>query len=189
MQTTSSTDTERTLAVELILEDIAGGGTVMKADFKATSTEMKEGALLGVDADGIYRLFKTAKLQALAAIDATTYRVKKNHEIKVGDYIGDSALTAGKAVTAIDTTNADYDVITLSATIGAALAVDTLLVQTNAAGTARLYTPVAIATNTVNLSVENSGCGLLVRGRVIESLLPYNVDATIKALLPLIRFA
>jgi len=34
----------------------------------------------------------------------------------------------------------------------------------------------------------NNGCGLLVRGRVNESLLPYAVDTTIKALLPLIRF-
>jgi hypothetical protein len=40
----------------------------------------------------------------------------------------------------------------------------------------------------VDLTVDNTGCGLVVRGRVRESLIPYPIDTAIKALLPLIRF-
>ena len=50
------------------------------------------------------------------------------------------------------------------------------------------YTPDGIALNSVDLTKTNLGCGILVRGTVIQSLLPYPVDSNIKALLPLIRF-
>jgi hypothetical protein len=45
--------------------------------------------------------------------------------------------------------------------------------------------------NSVDLSsdVANKGCGLLKKGRVRESLLPFYVDPNIKALLPGITFA
>jgi hypothetical protein len=72
-----------------------------------------------------------------------------------------------------------------------ALAASGVLIQA-ATGTARalgfLYTPVAIATNPVDLTNDNNGCGLMVRGRVRTENLPYFVDTTIKALLPLVRF-
>jgi hypothetical protein len=53
-----------------------------------------------------------------------------------------------------------------------------------------LYTPSGIAKNSVDLSsdVANMGCGVMVRGTVIEDLLPYYVDADIKALLPHVLF-
>ena len=48
MQVQSKTGTERNLAVEFILEDIAGGGVIEKDDFPTSSTGMKEGTLVGV---------------------------------------------------------------------------------------------------------------------------------------------
>ena len=53
---------------------------------------------------------------------------------------------------------------------------------------APLYSPVGIALNAVDLTLDNKGCGILVRGTVNESLLPYYVDSNIKALLPLVNF-
>ncbi len=191
MQITSSSDTERNLAVELILEDIPGGGVVEKGDFPTTQTEMKEGALLGVAADGIYHVCKTAKAYALAASGATSVLVEKGHEFIAGEFVTNTANTAtARAISTITASGAYYDTLALAGALGVAVADDSVLIHAAASGAAAgfLYTPVAIATNPVDLTAENTGCGLLVRGRVRESLLPYPVDSTIKALLPLIRF-
>ena len=176
MQIVSSTDTERNLAVELILEDIPGGGVVEKDDFKTTSTGMQEGALLGVASDGIYHLTKTAKAYSTVASGGTTINVFQGHEFKAGDILVDTGKTfVSRVISGIAASGTYFDILTIAAS--------------GLTTTATFkYSPVAIATNPVDLSVDNTGCGLLVRGRVRESLLPYPVDTAIKALLPLIRF-
>jgi hypothetical protein len=191
MQTTSSTDTERNLAVELILEDIPGGGVVEKDDFKTTSTEMKEGALVGIDANGIYHITKTATAYASAASGATSVLVEQGHEFVAGDFVTETGNTAtARAISTITASGAYYDTFALAGALLVAVSDGDVLIQAAASGSAAgfLYSPVAIATNPVDLTADNTGCGLLVRGRVRESLLPYPVNSTIKALLPLIRF-
>jgi len=191
---TESDSAERSLCIEKILEDIVGGGTIEPDDFKSTTTSMREGAVVGVDSNGLYHLFKTAKLHADATDSATTYQVKKGHEFVVGDFIVDSVLSgAAYAITAIDTTTSeDYDTITVGTTLGHAMSAGECLVQASAqaaAGSAAYkYTPKGIAVNSVDLTTANHGCGIMVRGTVNESLMPFFVDTTIKALFPLIRF-
>jgi len=195
MYVKETSDTERSLAVELVLEDIPGGGVVDPDDFKSDTTSLGEGALLGVDTNGIYHIFKTAELYEDEADDETGYKVLKGHEFKVGDFITDSGLAgAAYAITEITTTETDYDTITVGTTLGHAMLDGECLVQATAqaaAGSAAFkYTPVGISRNSVDLANDNLGCGIMVRGRVRESLLPYSVDANIKALsaLSLIRF-
>ena len=193
MQIVSSTDTERNLAVELILEDIPGGGVVEKDDFKTTSTGMQEGALLGVASDGIYHLTKTAKVYTDFASSGTTIDVFQGHELKIGDIITNTAKTfTARHITNIVASGTTCDILTIGASGNIAIAASGILFEAAASGVSTTatykYSPVAIATNPVDLSVDNTGCGLLVRGRVRESLLPYPVDTAIKALLPLIRF-
>lgn len=50
------------------------------------------------------------------------------------------------------------------------------------------YTPAGIAMQGVDLSVDNKGCGIMIRGTVNESLMPFYVDSDLKALLPFINF-
>ena len=195
MYVSSETDTERSLCIEVVLEDIPGGGIVDPDDFKSTTTSLDEGALLGVDSSGIYHLTKTAELYEDEADSETDYKVLKGHEFKVGDKITDSGLVgAAIAITEITTTEDDYDTITVGTTLGHAMLDGECLVQaadTAAAGSAAyLYTPVGIGRNAVDLTKDNLGCGIMVRGRVRESLLAYPVDDNIKALsaLSLIRF-
>ena len=193
MYVAKETGTERSLCIELVLEDIPGGGVVDPDDFKTTTLVMGEGALLGRDTNGILHLTKTAKLQANAADNATSYRVLKGHDFKVGDFIVDSALSgASKAIATIVTTEDDYDTFTVAVTLGHAVTTAECLVQAvdgQAAGSAVYFAdPIGIALNAVDLTKDNLGCGLLVRGTVNESLLPYDVDAVIKAKLPLVRF-
>jgi hypothetical protein len=195
MQTFKETGTERNLAVELILEDIPGGGVIEKGDFPTSSTGMKEGALLGVASDGIYHLIKTAMVRDAASTNANALVVYNNHEFKVGDYVGNTAaLTAtssvasGAIITAIAASGAGCDVITCT-WAGPALAASGILTAVSGAGRApMIYTPAGLSTNPVDLANENNGCGIVVRGRVRERSMPYHVDATLKALLPLIRF-
>ena len=193
MYVSSSTGTERTLAVELVLEDIPGGGVVEKDDFKTASTEMKEGALLGIDGNGIYHLTKTAKVYENTASGGTTVKVYQDHEIVAADILSNTGLTlTSRVVSSIAASGTDYDTITLADTLTAALTAGDILIQVDTAGLTSTasykYSPVAVATNPVDLAADNTGCGLMVRGRVNESLMPYYVDSTLKALLPLVRF-
>jgi len=50
------------------------------------------------------------------------------------------------------------------------------------------YAPAGLSINPVDLSKSNQSIGVLLRGSVSEANMPQYVDATIKALLPLIRF-
>jgi hypothetical protein len=182
---------------ELILEDIPGGGVVAKADFKNTSVEMKEGALLGVDSDGIYHLTKTAKAWTGSASGATGIKVYKNNEFKAGNILINTNKTGiSRTILSVDElTSLSYDELSLEGPLNVAVNADDILVQVSAAGQtgANLllaFPPVAvaIASDPVKLSWGNVGCGLMVRGRVKEELMPYAIDASLKAMLPLIRF-
>ena len=194
MYVETSNDTERPLVIQNVIEDIPGGGTIEKDDFKTDTEMMPEGTILGKDANGLYHPVKTAELYEAMAADAVTAKIKKNHEFKVGDFIMDAAKTSkAYAITAINTSNANYDTITVGTALGVALDEGAVLAQataqaaTLATGTYK-YTPEGIAMNGADITLTNQGCGILARGSVVESLLPYPVDAAVKALLPHIRF-
>ena len=198
MYTAKETGTERSLCIELVLEDLPGGGIVKPGDFKTTTLEIPEGVLVSEDANGLLHPVKTAKMYADATNIATTYQVYKNHEFIVGDVIIASVITGStaRAITAIDTSNGSYDTFTVGTTLGLALtaANNVCLIQAdavNASAGAALYKypPTGISLNAVDLGAgKNKGCGVVVRGTVNESLLPYYVDTNIKARLPLVRF-
>lgn len=192
MYITSSSDTERNLAVELILEDIPGGGVVAKADFPTAQTTMFEGALLSKDSNGLYHPVKTVKVTATVASGTSAFVAPIGNNLKVGDILTNTAKTStGRAISTIAASGTAYETITVGGAWGVALTANDVLIvgaATGASGTAYGATPIAIAMNNVDLAAKNTGCGLLVRGRVRESVLPQPVDAAIKALLPLIRF-
>lgn len=195
MYVAKETGTERSLCIETVLEDIPGGGVIEPDDFPSTATEMDEGALVGVDANGIYHLVKTAELYEDETNTETEYKVLKGHEFVVGDVIMASVIegSAAIAITAIDKdTSDDYDVITVGTTLGLAMSDGDILAQASATASsgngALKYTPVGITLQSVDLSKANQGAGIMVRGTVNQSLLAYPVDSTLKAHLPLIRF-
>lgn len=133
---------------------------------------------------------KVATLNADAGNTDVTYQVKKGHLFAVGDYL--AAVVGGKAyaITAIDTSNADYDVLTVGTTLGVALVAGVALFQSSATGAAAaalnvtprglLYSDVTVADN-VTLSV-------MIRGTVFERRIPA-VPVSVKAYLPNIIFS
>ena len=195
MYVAKETGTERSLCIENVLEDIVGGGIIEPDDFKTTTTVMGEGALVGAGADGIYHLVKTAKIHENAASNATAFKVKKAHEFLVGDVIIASVITGCKAmaITSIDTAQTDYDTLNIGTALGLAVTTADCLIQADAvngtAGAAAYkYTPAGLALNAVDLTLDNKGCGIMCRGTVNESLLPYYVDSNVRNKLPLVRF-
>ena len=308
MYVKSETDTERSLCSEKMLEDLPGGGVVDPDDFKTASTSMLEGAIVGADGNGLYHLFKTAKI--VSGGTASAPRIESEHELLVDDVISDGhvALTiatitvgetydtlafdsgslsiyaadtvlyqvetedttgsGGAAKAKVQDTAGDYldvsflaidtpeqkngitltiaqagsdamsvayadGVLTISlanstasknnvALIQAAIralattegidfssivcegtdwddkqtgatlttASDTFQAGANYTRKTALYTPAGIAMQGVDLTtdIDNQGCGIMVKGTVIESLLPYYVDSDIKALLPFVHF-
>jgi len=196
MQTSKSTDTERNLAVELILEDVPGGGTIAISDLPTAQTELKAGTLVAEDSDGKWHVSKTALVAgALPASGITTIRVYNNHTFKAGDLLGTASGigASGVRITTIAASGAGYDVFTISASMSAVIPVSGILIESATSGfpnaTAWRYSPTAVTTNTIDTNASgNLGCGLVVRGRVREGEMPYPINATVKALLPLIRF-
>jgi hypothetical protein len=188
--TTAKSDTERSLAVEKILEDIPGGGVIEKDDIPSSSSGIKEGTLVGVDTSGIYHIVKTAMVVNALATNATHCVVYNNHEFEVGDFIGTSASggASGVAITAISASGAGCDVITATWP-GPNVPASGIIVQASGLGASNFkYVPVGVSTNYVDKDDENTGCGIMVRGRVREHLMPYYIDGTLKSKLPLIRF-
>jgi hypothetical protein len=192
MYVKESTEYQNPLVVINMIEDKVGGGTIAKADLVSTD-ELKPGAVVGEDSNGLLHVVKTLKVYEAAANNETAYKVYKGHEAKVGDVVSNNKFTgASVSITAIDASNASYDAVTVGATIGVALAVGDVLVQASAtaaagAGTYK-YAPIGITLAGVDLSVANQQVGVMVRGTVKESILPYPLNAGIKEKLSLIRF-
>lgn len=73
-------------------------------------------------------------LYANATNVATTYQIKKGSVLKTGDYFSATPGGTAYAITAIDTSNAAYDVITVGTTLGAALTAGQLFFKSTATG-------------------------------------------------------
>lgn len=189
MYVKKSTEYQNHPCIIKVLEDVVGGGTIAKSDLVQTD-ELKAGVVVGV-ASGLYHKVKTAKVHTAIGATDVALKVYKGHDFKVGDFVTDSALSKkAYAITVIDYSNADYDTLTIGTAIGAVL-INLCLVQAAAESATTgvyKYAPVGITMNSVDLTLDNMASGILVRGTVNESLLEHYVDASVKALLPHIRF-
>lgn len=75
---------------------------------------------------------KNAKVLEDATSDATTVKIAKNSLVTVGMTLGTGK--KGAVVSAIDKTNADYDVLTLTAAFGEKVSANQVLFEASAAG-------------------------------------------------------
>ena len=126
------------------------------------------------------KVVKNATIVEAANASATSYKIAKNSLIAVGMYLGTGA--KGAAVTAIDKTNASYDLVTVAATIGAAVTVGQVLFEATSVGGT---TPKNVANklNYARTKVE-SGATITSVGRayeIIESKLKLPISDKDKA--------
>ena len=167
-----------------VLEVAQGGFTLSDAAFPAGSTVLA-GTPIGFDeTTRLAKVAKYAVAQANAANNATTYPVQKGHNIKAGSQIKTGA-SGAQAVTAIDTSNANYDVITVGTTLGVAVTTgDSIFVDDAGSQTVKglLYSDVDVDSNgIVDIAV-------VLRGTVYARRIP-PVPASVQAKLPLIIFS
>lgn len=127
-------------------------------------------------------LLKSTLVYANATNVATTIQVTKGTQFAVGDNIGKADGAKSIDITAIDRTNAGYDIITVSATLGYALtAGDTLVQASNANASAVILKPNGLLYNDV--VVDTNSTVTLVTGAVAyKRRIPPIIAASMAAL-------
>ena len=132
-------------------------------------------------------ILHNARAQANAGASAVNYPVEKGHSLVVGDNLAAGAV-GGKAypITAIDTSNASFDTITVGTTIGAVTAGDLLFASTATGATASALPAINGLTYDEVIVSSNISLSVVIRGTVYARRVPWS--AAIEALLGLKQF-
>lgn len=175
--------TEGTVAKNIfhkILKDYPGGVAVDPSELGVNSNVLKKGTLLEVDwTNRKGHIVKTAEVHAnYTDASDTGVQVKKGHEFLVGDNVFDG--TADAAITSIDRTNADYDILDFgaAASLSGDIAAGSIIEQGDGAAAAK-YTPNAIAGTeeyVEDRTSSNISTAAIIGGVVYKDNLPYPMD-------------
>lgn len=170
----------------------AQGGFVLDHSTLTVGDTVKAGQPLSInEATRKANVVKVAKVYENASNSATDIKVYKGHHFKVGDYIAKTVGGAAYAITAINTSNAAYDTLTVGTTLGVALTADTdVLFQSSATGAsaaAYSYTAEGLLYEDTDVSVGAS-VSVVLRGTVYERRVPA-VPAAVKATMPHIIYS
>ena len=162
------------------IADIPGGLTIATADLIPGSI-LREGTVVSTkDQNGLSHVIKTAKVYEAANANATSIKVEKGSQLKVGDIIAKTINGAAVAIAAITTSNASYDTLTVtlnsSTGLGALTAGDALVEVAEAAaesGAALKYTPLAMVADSHDvLANDNLWIPAIVMGTFKLSVIP-----------------
>lgn len=168
-----------------VLTMAQGGFTLDDAGFTTENDVVPAGTPVGYDESTRKALVaKVGTLQANVANNVTAYPVLKNHNFRVGMEIKVSGGTA-RAITSIDTSNADYDVLNVGTTIGTAASAGAAIYVDDAG-----YTGVKGLTY-ADAVIDSKGVadiGVVLRGTVYARRIA-PVPATLQASLPQIIFS
>lgn len=125
--------------------DIRGGVSVKISDLGGDY--LREGAVLSAPDNGICHVVKIAEVVAEVGASETAIKVKKLHNLKVGDYVMAGEGGVAYAITAIDDSNKDYDTISVGTTLGAISAGAFIMEasgESSGSDSALKYTPLAL---------------------------------------------
>lgn len=177
------------------LEDLPGGGSLKMATLDKSKGSIAPGFFVGKEkTTGLLVLLVAGVLTEAAANTAKTFKVKKHTQLKVGMFVaGDAAGSKAYAITAIDTTNADYDVITVGTALGVALAAGDTLYEVKAEDTIGdkgelQATPIGVAKNEIDLSKNHADTGVSLRGTYTVATMAFGAPKAFTKHLPLMRF-
>lgn len=173
------------------IEVAQGGFKLNKANLTGV-TSIPAGSVLNFDeATRVAKVLKTATVHANAISTAVNYQVKKGHTFVVGDQVGKVVGGVGTTVTAIDTSNADYDILTVAATMAAAVEGDVIFESSavGATNAALAVTPKGLLRTSLDLVAGfDHEVGAVIRGTVYNRRIP-GASAEIKTALPHIIFS
>lgn len=190
MRISRKEDTRTVHACTHNLADIPNGVTVAVADL-TPGVPLLEGGAIGPDEAGLFHLVKTAKVTEAANASATEYKVAKGHHFKVGDIVMLKTGAKAYGITAIDTTPATHDTITVGTTLGEAVAVGGVLTQAKeatASASGFKYAPIACVGDSYDVEqLNNTAVSAVTIGQFKAAVCPPISDA-IKAALPTVKF-
>jgi hypothetical protein len=107
MYVEKNTEYQNSPVIKNTIEVLAGGATVATSDFNTSVVdELKAGAIVGEDENGLFHHLKTAKLIDVGEGSAL---IEKLHTLKVGDIVSDGVVAL--EISAIDTSNAEFDIL------------------------------------------------------------------------------
>ena len=167
------------------LADIPNGVTVKSAELVSGSI-LKEGTAIGKGSDGLYHVEKTALVVEAVAASGTSVKIAKGSHFKVGDFVMSSVNGKAYAITAIDTTNATYDTVTIGTAIGE-IAKDAIITLSDAdppsSGAAFKFAPKALTGDSYDVeALSNHLVSAVTIGQFKESVIPPINDAILGAL-------
>lgn len=171
-----------------VFETASGGFTLDTTGLTtlASGSVLKAGLPFGFDeSTRKARCIKVATLYANAANNATTYQVLKGHNAIVGEYFGYTVGGAAYAISAIDTSNAGYDILTLGTTLGVAMTAGNALFQSSATGAsaaALIVTPKGALYEDADPSA-NESLSMVIRGTLYHRRVP-TWPSAVKTALP-----
>lgn len=162
------------ITTNLVIGDTLPAGTPMYYD-EATRTA---------------KPLKTAEFYAGATNVAVVYQFKKGHKFVIGDIITASIGGVAHTITAIDTSNANYDSVTIDVTLGVTFVAGDTVFHSLAAGAAAgayYVTPKGLLFQTYDVALNNN-VAIVINGRVYARRAP-KMNAAIQALMPNIIFS
>ncbi|MEI6865560.1 hypothetical protein [Flavicella sp.] len=170
IKTTDITYPNDAIVIVKNLEGIPGGKTLNVAGLIAE--EVQAGTpIVFIEPD--YKPLSSGVVLTAAASTVKEVKFYKGHYLRVGDKV-----LAG-TITAINTTDDDFDSVTTNVAIGTAVVLDQAIVNDG-------DKVVGIVLGTK--SVEDPSAGVMVRGTVNEAAMVNPINEAVKAALPLIRF-
>lgn len=133
------------------------------------------------------RAIATGVVVEPAAADAVSYKVGKGHNLKVGDNFASKPASAAYPITGINTSNADYDVVTVGTTIGAVSA-NSLVFASSTTGANNSSFGGVNGLLYQDRKIENGvSCSVVIRGPVYARRVPYSAE--LEAALPRIIYS
>lgn len=165
------------------------GGFALDTTGLTAGTVIKAGhPMIADEAARTAKPLPTATMYEAAGSTATDYKVNKGHTLKVGDNFAAATGNKAYAITAINTSNAAYDVVTVGTTIGAVAAGATVFASATT-GTSNsalpdgrkglLYSDVVVA--------PGESVSVAVEAHVYARRVPYN--ASLEAAMPGIYYS
>lgn len=147
-----------------------GGYLVDETAIPSGTKWLPKGAPMSLLASGKVAVCKTAKVYEAAAASATSLKVSKGHLFAVGDKV------FGSTISAINSSNADYDVLTISA-LAKKADKDAVVDDGTAANV------IGLNYATIALDGQQSCTPTIQAYEIEEDSLPYPINADIKAAL------
>jgi len=183
MQITSGSIAGRISVFENILEDVPGGVglNVTRLDYLTANKEyIQAGTPVYVDlATRVAEVCKTAL--GIDGGGATAPRVNKLHHFLVGDYLNDG--TTGAYISAIDSSDDDYDVLTVNTAV--TYAAGTKFFEGTVSGTSAVlkYTPNGMVKSPEYIKNGNADVPVVKMGTVREDALVHCIPDLYKTAL------